>query len=383
MPENPSANIWTKKDKPLWITIWRNEYALAAITTILIIGLVAIYLENSCLILKYIYTSFVAIWAICLIINGYKKAKSNNSFLAILDCAILLLLGALIALVVGVISKTIDIQSEETSAFTIMSFTLALAGLIPYLISRTIAKSEIDKIVDEKVGALFNQKIKELEDRNNTSLYNLTKQSGHSARIIAKFLKDSPKKEEHPWAIGWASQSLIRYMQINYTPESRFYTDCLNIIVFCIKERDTEMVNEPTADNGLDSNNDSIKEQKQRTNKGDDTKEAISQIAPEEPNSEDKSREEQEQRTNIDLLDMFLLYHYSAKGNFLKQDHDAYDMIRRCVEVYCTGLELEELFDRSKFYEYIQHPELDQSKKMEHFSKLLAKNKLKPKKSNE
>lgn len=351
MPENPSANIWTKKDKPLWITIWRNEYALAAITTILIIGLVAIYLENSCLILKYIYTSFVAIWAICLIINGYKKAKSNNSFLAILDCAILLLLGALIALVVGVISKTIDIQSEETSAFTIMSFTLALAGLIPYLISRTIAKSEIDKIVDEKVGALFNQKIKELEDRNNTSLYNLTKQSGHSARIIAKFLKDSPKKEEHPWAIGWASQSLIRYMQINYTPESRFYTDCLNIIVFCIKERDTEMVNEPTADNGLDSNNDSIKEQ--------------------------------EQRTNIDLLDMFLLYHYSAKGNFLKQDHDAYDTIRRCVEVYCTGLELEELFDRSKFYEYIQHPELDQSKKMEHFSKLLAKNKLKPKKSNE
>ena len=138
MTTNPSANIWTKA-KTLWINIWRNEYALAAITTILIIGLVAIYLENSCLILKYIYTSFVAIWAICLIINGYKKAKSNNSFLAILDCAILLLLGALIALVVGVISKTIDIQSEETSAFTIMSFTLALAGLIPYLCLTSLA----------------------------------------------------------------------------------------------------------------------------------------------------------------------------------------------------------------------------------------------------
>ncbi len=339
MTTNPSANIWTKA-KTLWINIWRNEYALAAITTILIIGLVAIYLENSCLILKYIYTSFVAIWAICLIINGYKKAKSNNSFLAILDCAILLLLGALIALVVGVISKTIDIQSEETSAFTIMSFTLALAGLIPYLISRTIAKSEIDKIVDEKVGALFNQKIKELEDRNNTSLYNLTKQSGHSARIIAKFLMDSPNKEDHPWAVGWASQSLIRYMQINYTPESRFYQDCLDIIVPCLEESDTE--------------------------------DAISPIA------EDDSRIEQKQRTNIDLLDMFLLYHYSAKGNFLQRDPDTYNKIRQRVEVYCKGLELEVLFDKSKFYEYIQHPELDRFKKMEHFHKLLVKNKLIP-----
>ena len=312
--------------------IWRNEYALAAITTILIIGLVAIYLENSCLILKYIYTSFVAIWAICLIINGYKKAKSNNSFLAILDCAILLLLGALIALVVGVISKTIDIQSEETSAFTIMSFTLALAGLIPYLISRTIAKSEIDKIVDEKVGALFNQKIKELEDRNNTSLYNLTKQSGHSARIIAKILMTPTDTGDKPWAVGWASQSLIRYMQINYKPESEFYSDCTKIIADCLPRP-----NEQTENN-------------------------------------DKWT-----RANIDLLDMFLLYHYSAKGNFLKQEDNAYDKIYKHVGAYCQAFELKYLFDKSKFYEYIQHPELDRSKKMEHFSKLLDNNKLVPK----
>lgn len=316
--------------------IWRNEYALAAITTILIIGLVAIYLENSCLILKYIYTSFVAIWAICLIINGYKKAKSNNSFLAILDCAILLLLGALIALVVGVISKTIDIQSEETSAFTIMSFTLALAGLIPYLISRTIAKSEIDKIVDEKVGALFNQKIKELEDRNNTSLYNLTKQSGHSARIIAKILMTPTGKGDKPWAVGWASQSLIRYMQINYKPESEFYSDCTKIIADCLPSPD------------------------------------------EQTEDDDKWT-----RANIDLLDMFLLYHYSAKGNFLQKEKSAYDKIHKRVDAYCQEFTLEYLFDKSKFYEYIQHPELDRSKKKEHFSKLLDKNNLKPQNSNE
>lgn len=322
MPENPFA-------KKHWINIWRNEYALAAITTILIIGLVAIYLENSCLILKYIYTSFVAIWAICLIINGYKKAKSNNSFLAILDCAILLLLGALIALVVGVISKTIDIQSEETSAFTIMSFTLALAGLIPYLISRTIAKSEIDKIVDEKVGALFNQKIKELEDRNNTSLYNLTKQSGHSARIIAKFLKDSRKDKDRLWAVGWASQSLIRYMQINYTPESRFYKDCLDIIVFCIEKTKTTL----------------------------NTKAS-------------KDIEEQKQRTNIDLLDMFLLYHYSAKGNFLQREPEVYNTIHQWVKDYCQKFNLEYLFDKSKFYEYI-HTELPEDKQKAHFKQLL------------
>lgn len=323
MTKDPSANIWTKA-KEHWINIWRNEYALAAITTILIIGLVAIYLENSCLILKYIYTSFVAIWAICLIINGYKKAKSNNSFLAILDCAILLLLGALIALVVGVISKTIDIQSEETSAFTIMSFTLALAGLIPYLISRTIAKSEIDKIVDEKVGALFNQKIKELEDRNNTSLYNLTKQSGHSARIIAKILMAPTDTGDKPWAVGWASQSLIRYMQINYKPESEFYSDCTKIIADCLP-------------------------------------------SPNEPNEQTENNDKWT-RAYVDLLDMFLLYMSSAKNHFMGEE---FNTIKTAINKYSESRSLDQLFEKSKFYEYT-HTELPEDKQKAHFQRLLT-----------
>lgn len=321
MNTDPSENIWGKA-KTHWIKIWRNEYALAAITTILIIGLVAIYLENSCLILKYIYTSFVAIWAICLIINGYKKAKSNNSFLAILDCAILLLLGALIALVVGVISKTIDIQSEETSAFTIMSFTLALAGLIPYLISRTIAKSEIDKIVDEKVEMLFNKKITELENINNTSLHNLTKQSAHSARITAKTLANSSNKNDSKWAIGWASQALIRYMQINYKPESVFYKDCITIISDGIKETKT-------------------------------------------PESE--TTDDAQTRASVDLLDMFLLYMSSAKNHFMG---DKFETIKGAINKYSTDLSLDKLFEKSKFYEYT-HTELPEDKQKAHFKRLL------------
>ena len=73
---------------------------------------------------------------------------------------------------------------------------------------------------------------------------------------------------------------------------------------------------------------------------------------------------------------MFLLYHYSAKGNFLQQNPEVYKKIRQRVEEYCKKHQLEELFNKSKFYEYIQHPELDRSKKKEHFRKLLVKNTL-------
>lgn len=303
--------------KTCWAKV--KDYILACISVFLLYVLATIWIPDEWRLRSSVILG-VLLWFTLIITYSYKRTKSSFSLLTLLDVAMLVLFGALIALVVAVTMGKISINDDNSTAYVIITFTLTMAALIPYLISRTIAKSEIDNMVDEKVGKLFNQKIAELEQANNTSLYNLTKQSAHSARITADMLK----KGNTGWAIGWASQSLIRYMQINYNPASGFYGDCMKIISECLNKT-------PSSDDA---------------NKGEDNK---------------------LDRAYTDLLDMYLFYHQHSKTNFMQEDHE---LVYKAVNEYSKNYTLDKLFEKSKLFEY-DSAKLDKAKQKEVFEHLI------------
>lgn len=302
-------------------TCWKKvkDYILACISVILLYGLAAIWIPDEWLLPSSAILG-VLLWFTLIITYSYKRTKSSFSLLTLLDVAMLVLFGALIALVVAVTMGKISITDDNSTAYVIITFTLTMGALIPYLISRSIAQSEINKLVDEKVEILFKQKIEDLEEVNNTSLYNLTKQSAHTARMMAHMLENNHEPE---WAIGWASQSLIRYMQINYKPKSNFYKDCLRIIMNATPDKDKALTTE----------------QQNRLN-----------------------------RSLIDLFDMYLLYNSDTNCLFMEESKTE---IVKLLNMYSKDLSLDTLFFNSKFFEYSSKKFKDKISQKEYFTHLI------------
>lgn len=143
------------------------------------------------------------------------KVKRELRWVDFLVAAAFLSIIALVFICVFRISETDD-TSIEIAVLTI-SFTMA--AIIPYIIGNSIAKNEVNQIVDKKFEAL--------ENKYSTSLFSLTKQNAHTKRMCANLLKN-----DHPkWAIGWISEALISYSQIekNYDG-SRYIAECIDII---------------------------------------------------------------------------------------------------------------------------------------------------------
>lgn len=140
------------------------------------------------------------------------KVKRELRWVDILVAAAFLSVIALVFICVFRISETDD-TSIEIAVLT-MSFTMA--AIIPYIIGNSIAKNEVNQIVDKKFETL--------ENKYSTSLFSLTKQNAHTKRMCANLLKNNHPK----WAIGWISEALISYSQIekNYDG-SRYIAECI------------------------------------------------------------------------------------------------------------------------------------------------------------
>lgn len=109
-----------------------------------------------------------------------------------------------------------DDANETSMDIAVLTISFTMAAIIPYIIGNSIAKNEVNQIVDKKFEAL--------ENKYSTSLFSLTKQNAHTKRMCANLLKN-----DHPkWAIGWISEALISYSQIekNYDG-SRYIAECI------------------------------------------------------------------------------------------------------------------------------------------------------------
>ena len=133
----------------------------------------------------------------------------------------ILMAGAFIAVIVLVFVCVICAPKANDTSMDIAVITISftMAAIIPYIIGNSIAKNEVNHIVDKKFETL--------ENKYSTSLFSLTKQNAHTKRMCANLLKKSSPK----WAIGWISEALISYNQIEKEYDgSKYIAECIDIL---------------------------------------------------------------------------------------------------------------------------------------------------------
>jgi hypothetical protein len=154
-----------------------------------------------------------------------------------------------IGLVFYCIFKTNDTLDTE---ITILTISFTLAAVVPYIIGSSIAKNEIDKIVEKKFASRFS----EVEARYNTSIFSLRKNNAHSRRIIANLLKDSAgkNKKNKEWAIGWAAEAIIAYIQIcdSYNDSHKYIEECEKTICAICGDSNRQVEQSDDVDNDVE-----------------------------------------------------------------------------------------------------------------------------------
>lgn len=163
--------------------------------------------------------------------SKYEKIGSDLIFLFSwffsVEGLLLVLVGATVAFIVVVINNFCNIGSEKLQ-LTAFTLNLALCTLIPTLISRMVAKSHLDEIIEKKLE-------KELNNFK-TSLYGIRRDKGHSCRMSAELLYQNAEKGGNVrnaiWSIGWASEAITQYLLIkdDYINAKERVMECLENI---------------------------------------------------------------------------------------------------------------------------------------------------------
>lgn len=139
---------------------------------------------------------------------------------------IIILFISVICLIFYCITLGLNSDSGMEQDITILTVSFALASIVPYFVGRTIAKNEIDKIIDEK----FNERFNALTTEYSTSIFTLRKNNAHTRRIAANLLKGQTDADKE-WAIGWAAEAIIDYALIHakYNNSVRYAKECTKI----------------------------------------------------------------------------------------------------------------------------------------------------------
>ena len=172
--------------------------------------------------------------AIYLIINKTEKGHRIQGILSLCyDCAASIYsLNGLIAILfissIFLIFYTVSQRDSNNIELTIVTISFTLAAIIPYIVGRSIAKNEIDMIVEKK----FEERFKKLSKNYSNSLFTLTKNNAHTRRIAADLLLLNKDGIYQVWALGWAAEAIIGYALIHneYPNSIRYAKECCNII---------------------------------------------------------------------------------------------------------------------------------------------------------
>ncbi len=153
------------------------------------------------------------------------------SWLFSADALLFILVGAVLTLVVFVIFYVTESSSNDNKIeLTALTLTITMSTLIPFLISRIVAKSHLNEIIEKKLEAELNN--------FKTSLYSIRRDKGHSCRMSAELLCQSASAEKKNnvdnaiWSIGWASEAITQYLLIRdkYNNAKERITECMESI---------------------------------------------------------------------------------------------------------------------------------------------------------
>ena len=185
------------------LVTWFNEHETFKIIVLVVLGLLLLYITLTALIYLFLNNgSKLRKWNWFNI--GHRAAKSIFS----LDFLLAILFLFTIFLIDYCITQNGNIE------LTILTVSFTLAAIIPYLVGRTIAKNEVDNIIEDK----FNKRFQTIADTYNTSINSLRRSNAHYRRIAASLLSKQ-SKEDQEWAIGWAAEAILSYLLIKDTYE--------------------------------------------------------------------------------------------------------------------------------------------------------------------
>lgn len=136
------------------------------------------------------------------------------------------LISTLFISALALVFYTISIEDFDAN-LTILTISFTLAAIVPYIIGRSIANNEVERIVEEK----FKEKFDVLAAEYSTSLFSLRKNNAHTRRIAANLLKRQGDDEDKEWAIGWAAEAIIGYALIHpkYDKSIKYADECIEI----------------------------------------------------------------------------------------------------------------------------------------------------------
>lgn len=122
--------------------------------------------------------------------------------------------------------ETVMNSTVSLSTFVeLLTVLLTLATIIPFVISSTVSKRDLEKMFREQFD-------KEL-DKYHLSMSSIVKNDGHNSRMIGKLLS---LQNQNVWAAGWAAQALMKYLQMVYeengnTTKEEFYKMSVDMII--------------------------------------------------------------------------------------------------------------------------------------------------------
>lgn len=128
------------------------------------------------------------------------------------------------------VEKVVDSTERISTFIELLTVLLTLATIIPFVISSTVSKRDLEK--------MFREQFDEQLDKYHLSMSSIVRSDGHNSRMIGKLLYLQKQKV---WAAGWAAQALMKYLQMVYeengrTTKEEFYKMSVEMITSCFND---------------------------------------------------------------------------------------------------------------------------------------------------
>lgn len=164
-----------------------------------------------------------------------KDIGRGLSWLFSVNGLFLVLVASVVAVVFLIVKQSGAGAGGDKLQLLSITLTITLSALIPTMISRIVARNQLNEIIDQKLDSEL-QKYK-------AQLFNIRRDKGHASRMSAVLLeqmadssvpgaKQQICQDNAAWSIGWASDAIIQYVLIRdvYANAVKNSAACLNII---------------------------------------------------------------------------------------------------------------------------------------------------------
>lgn len=144
------------------------------------------------------------------VVKKYRQSTTTPFAITLIVCLMVLVITSSVIIVLALLGRT-DIKAQDAISIGVITLNIALAGLIPYLVTKSMSEKDINSRIEDGFITLkkdFNNVEGELSQYiNNIKAQNLLSDA-HDARMIA-YLMLTSKRPDYMWSLSWVMRGLI------------------------------------------------------------------------------------------------------------------------------------------------------------------------------